>query len=206
MWSSAEVLPKMERGQLFVVSAPAGTGKNTLVNKLLAEFPYAVRESVSCTTRKPRVGEIDGVNYHFLTKEMFDEKLSTGDFLEHAEVFGNHYGTSRSLVEKLQSEGMHVILVIDTQGARKMMEMVEATYIFIMPPSIEELRRRLILRNTEDEEERERRLSWAKTEIDSAVYYDYLVVNQEIDSAYQVFRSVIIAQIHKNQNKSLGAK
>jgi guanylate kinase len=201
MWSSADVLPRMECGQLFVVSAPAGTGKNTLVNKLLAEFPLVIQESISCTTRKPRAGEIDGVHYHFLDKEIFHQRVADGDFLEYAEVFGNYYGTSRSLVEKLQRGGIHVVLVIDTQGALEMMKSIDATYIFIMPPSIEELRRRLMLRNTESNEERERRLSWAEREINAAVYYDYLVVNQEIDTAYEVMRSIVIAETHRNQSK-----
>lgn len=121
------------KGIVFVVSAPAGTGKTTLVNRLLEEFPHLI-ESTSFTTRPPRPGEVDGQHYHFITQEQFDRRIAQNDFLEHVSLYGYSYGTSRSQVEALQRAGKHVILVIDTQGALELKGTISAVYIFVVPP------------------------------------------------------------------------
>lgn len=190
------LLGNLEKGLLFVISAPAGTGKTTLVRKLMQEFS-CVSESISCTTRPVREGETHGKDYFFISKEDFEVKIRKGDFLEHAEVFGNRYGTSRSFVEETRSEGKHVILVIDTQGAMQLKDQVDAVFIFLRPPSIEELRVRLAKRQTESAEAIEKRINWASHELTVADQYDYQVVNDDLDVAYLVLRSIIIAEEHK---------
>jgi len=193
------LLGNLSKGLVFVVSAPAGTGKTTLVRLLTQEFA-CVEESVSCTTRAPRVGEVEGKDYHFLRQEEFQERIKAEDFLEYAEVFGKWYGTSKELVYQKVRQGKHVVLVIDTQGAQKLMaQSFEAVYIFIKPPSLEELQQRLIQRKTEDEKTREERLSWAQREMQAASAYDYQIVNAELEVAYEVLRSIIIAEEHKVQ-------
>ncbi|MFN0065764.1 MAG: guanylate kinase [Chlamydiales bacterium] len=194
---SKKVLGNKKRGQLFVVSAPAGTGKSTLVEMLLTEFPRVVAQSCSSTTRAPRPDEVKDVHYEFLSKEEFLRRLANGEFLEHAEVFGHFYGTRTSEVVRLQEEGKHVVLVIDTQGAMQVKKKVEATFIFISPPSFGELRSRLLKRRTEDDAMIDRRLDWAKREVEMAPHYDYQIVNDDLKVTYQVLRSIFIAQEHK---------
>ena len=196
---SSKVLGACEKGLLFVVSAPAGTGKSTLVNKLVSEFPDAVAETVSSTTRQPRPGEVDGKSYTFLTTEAFEKRIEEGAFLEHANVFGNYYGTTKSEVERVQKEGKHAILVIDTQGAMNIKELVDAIYIFITPPSIEELKKRLVGRHTEDEQTILKRLSWAEKEIKMGSNYDYTIINEDLEVSYQILRSILIAEEHKRR-------
>lgn len=190
------LLGNCERGLLFIVSAPAGTGKTTLVEMLTEEFPNVVR-SVSYTTRKPRAAEIDGVDYYFITKKEFEEKAAAGEFLEHVELYNTCYGTSRGWVEDKRSQGKHVVLVIDTQGGLKLKGKVEGTFIFIQPPSLEVLRGRLLKRNTETEEVIAERLAWAKKEMDDAAFYDYKIINDDLNTAYQVLRSIFIAEEHR---------
>ena len=192
-------------GALFVVSAPAGTGKTTLVKMLMDEFPQ-VKESVSCTTRSPRGSEVAGTHYHFLSQEEFEQKIDEGDLLEYAEVFGNLYGTSRIIVQQMLHQGLRVILVIDTQGAMKLKKSCpEATFIFIKPPSMDELRRRLVDRRTEAPELIEERLSWAKRELKAAENYDYILINQDLSVAYQVLRSIIIAEAHRSHRVKISS-
>lgn len=193
-----KLLGNLPKGLIFVLSAPAGTGKTTLVRMLLDEFP-SLAVSVSCTTRSPRPEEISGRDYYFLSKKEFQRKVEEDEFLEHAEVFGNHYGTSRVEVEKLQSEGKHVILVIDTQGGMQLMEeKVDATFIFVKPPSFAELRERLFKRRTESADLIEQRLSWAEKEIEAGSHhYDYQIVNDNLHHAYEILRSILIAEEHK---------
>lgn len=191
------VLGNLEKGRVFVLSAPAGTGKTTLVRMLREEFPV-ICESISCTTRAPRGGEKQGEDYHFLTEKEFKERIEKNDFLEYAEVFGFYYGTSRAFVLKQQEEGKHVFLVIDTQGAMQLRERnFEATYIFVTPPSIEELKARLVKRKTESEESMKRRLAWAECELKLTRHYDYLIVNDNLEIAYDILRSIVIAEEHK---------
>lgn len=195
-----KLLGNLAQGLVFIVSAPAGTGKTTLVRMLTEEFDSVV-ESVSCTTRAPRTGEVAGKDYNFLTQEEFDDRVAKKDFLEYAEVFGNSYGTSRQYVQEKQSLGKHVVLVIDTQGAMKLKEEgFPAIFVFLSPPSLEELKERLIKRKTEDEQTLNRRLSWASQEMRLASKYDYMIVNKDLKIAYGVLRSILIAEEHKTKN------
>lgn len=187
---------KSKKGLLFVLSAPAGTGKTTLVKRLQKEIK-AVVQSVSATTRGQRKQEVEGEDYFFLTKEAFRKKIANDEFLEYVELYGDFYGTSRMWVEERLSEGKHVFLVIDTQGALKMMDRVACCLIFVHPPSFEELKRRLIGRKTETEEVIEKRLKWAESELEKAKFYDYNIVNDDIEEAYLVLKSIVIAEEHK---------
>ncbi len=171
------------KGDLFVVSAPSGAGKTTLCRRLLAELPD-LSFSVSYTTRPPRHGEMDGVAYHFVTRERFLAMREAGEFFEWAEVHGNFYGTGKGEVTSRISQGEDVLLDIDVQGARRIREIFpEAVTIFVLPPSWEALEKRLGGRGTEDREVLALRLTNARTELDAAHEYDYLVVNDEIDRA-----------------------
>ncbi len=188
-----KLLGNLPRGLLFIISAPAGTGKTTLVQMLTQEFPCVTR-AITCTTRKPRPGEKDGVDYFFLTEQKFQEKIKQGDFLEHANVFGNFYGTSYSLLEKELNSGKHVVLVIDTQGALQLRHKVKAIFIFISPPSLEELKKRLVKRRTESPELIEKRIVWARHELEMISYYDYHIINDELSVAYEELKSILIAE------------
>ncbi len=185
------------KGQLIIVSAPAGTGKTTLVQMLKNEFPDKVTQSISCTTRSPRKGEIDGRDYVFLTEEAFKERIKRGDFLEHAIVFGDYYGTLKEMVKSQQEGGLDVVLVIDTQGALALKKKVKAIFIFIAPPSMEVLEERLKNRKTESLDTLKKRLKWARHEMDLAKYYDYTIVNDDLDIAYEALKSIVIAEKHR---------
>jgi guanylate kinase len=185
-----------KKGIVFVVSAPAGTGKTTLVRMLLDEF-HNLTESVSFTTRPMRPNEVAGRDYNFITNAEFKKKMKEGDFLESAEVFGNHYGTSSHYVESQLEKGKHVILVIDTQGALQLKKKLDAVFIFISPPSLEELRARLYKRRSESDEVIEHRLSWAEKEMALSKKYDYHIINDQLKVAYEALRSILIAEEHK---------
>lgn len=173
----------MPLGRLFVIAGPSGAGKGTLIAELLKRHPE-VWLSVSATTRKPRKGEEEGREYHFLDEEEFREKARRGEFLEWAEVHGNLYGTPRERVEEKLGQGRDVILEIDVQGARQVRErMPEAVSVFIFPPSAEVLEERLRQRGTEDEEELRRRLAKAAEESEERRDYDHVVVNDQLDRA-----------------------
>jgi guanylate kinase len=195
---SKKILGNTGKKLLFVISAPAGTGKSTLVDMILEEFPNDVAESCSCTTRPPRHNEVSSQHYEFLSVEEFEEKIAAHEFLEYAKVFGNYYGTRKEEVARLHAAGKHVVLVIDTQGAMKIKHQIPAVFIFISPPSFEELRRRLFKRRTEDEDKIQERLLWAKQEIAVAPNYDYHIINDNLDITYQVLRSIFIAEEHKS--------
>jgi len=192
-----KLLGNLKKGLLFVVSAPAGTGKTTLVKMLMEEFP-CIKASISCTTRHPRKGETPDVDYFFISREQFQKKILAGDFFEYAEVFGDYYGTCKESVIHLLEKGMHVVLVIDTQGASQVRKQIKSTHIFISPPSMEELHKRLHERKTETSEVIERRLAWAENELQRAHGYDYQIVNDNLQVAYQVLRSIFIAEEHRN--------
>lgn len=195
-----KVLGNLKKGLVFVLSAPAGTGKTTLVRMLREEFPL-IKESISCTTRVPRSGEVTGVDYFFLTHQEFEDRVKCGDFLEYAEVFGHAYGTSKSFVYEQLEQGNHVFLVIDTQGALQLKQkQFPAIFIFVSPPSLIELQQRLIKRKTETEESLKRRLSWAQNEISQAVHYDYHILNQNLMIAYDILRSIVIAEEHRRHS------
>ena len=192
-----KVLGNSERGIVFIVSAPAGTGKTTLVRKLCDEFDCVV-ESTSYTTRTKRKNEVEGRDYYFITEEEFRQKISDGEFLEYAKVFGYYYGTSRHTVEELRQHQKHVILVIDTQGMQQL-QGFEAVTIFISPPNLDELKRRLTSRKSESVESVEYRLSWAEREIATASNYDYHIINDHLETAYDVLRSIFIAEEHRTK-------
>jgi guanylate kinase len=201
-----QLLGNLPHGFVFILSAPAGTGKTTLVRMLTSEFECVV-ESVSCTTRPMRYGEVQGKDYYFIDKETFEEKIQKGDFLEYVEVFGYYYGTSREYVLAQQKMGKHVVLVIDTQGAMKLKaEGFSAIFIFISPPSLNELRGRLERRKTESQKNIEERLAWAKQEISLTKYYDYHFVNDNLTNAYTLLRSIVIAEEHRVFSHSLGER
>lgn len=172
-----------EQGTLFVISAPSGAGKTSLVSALL-DRDEALSVSVSHTTRPMREGERDGVNYHFVTREAFEAMIARGDFLEHAEVFGNYYGTSQVWVREALAQGRDVILEIDWQGAEQVRRLMSGCVsIFIVPPSADVLRNRLTGRGTDAPEVVERRLREAAEECRHAVEFDYLVVNDAFEVA-----------------------
>lgn len=180
------------RGVMLVISGPSGVGKGTIINRLF-EMDDNLYFSVSATTRSPRPNEIDGVHYSFKTKEEFEHDIETGEMLEHAQFSGNYYGTPRSAVEEKLSCGKDVVLDIEIQGAENVKRLMpEAVLIYILPPSIEELKRRLTGRNTEDEETIRRRLSTAYTELHKAPeLYDYFIVNDTVDEAAVKIKDII---------------
>lgn len=194
-----KLLGNRKRGLVFVVSAPAGTGKTTLVDMLEKEFSCVLR-SVSYTTRPQRQGEVTGQHYYFITKQEFEKKIANNEFLEFVTLYGYYYGTAYETVQKQQELGKHVILVIDTQGALKLKGRFPATFIFLMPPSMEVLRQRLISRSTESVDVIEERLNWAQSEMELAKEYDYCIVNDDLNTAYQVLRSILIAEEHRYAN------
>ena len=170
-------------GNIFIISAASGTGKTTLVSRLLSAHAD-VRVSISHTTRSPREGERNGEHYYFVGTAEFEGMIGKGEFLEHADVFGNYYGTSFSGLQALQREGFDVILEIDVQGAEQVRRALpEAVSIFILPPSFEVLAQRLIGRGTDSEEVIQTRLSKARHEIEQSVLFDYVVVNDDLDRA-----------------------
>ena len=169
----------MERGSLFVISGPAGAGKGTIVNKLLEKHPD-VGVSVSCTTRQPRPGEVNGVNYHFVTDEKFDQLVKENAFYEWAHVHQNRYGTLKSTVASELENGRDLILEIDVQGCTQAIKNnPEITSIFICPPSRDNLAKRLIDRGTESQESLRVRLGNVAGEVEQAYNYDYIIINQD---------------------------
>ena len=172
--------------KLFVISGCTGVGKGTVLKEFMARNSDDFMLSVSCTTRKPRVGEVDGVNYFFLTHEEFEKAVQEDKFLEHAQFAGNFYGTKKKFIKQKFEEGLNIILEIETQGALQVKsKMPEAVLIFIAPPGqgVDELEKRLRGRNTEDEETIQRRLAEAKVELERAKQYDYVVVNDDLERA-----------------------
>lgn len=179
---------------LIVVSGPSGTGKGTLCERLLAEDP-SLTFSVSATTRAPRSTEIEGVHYFFISDEKYDELLAQNAFLEHATVHAHRYGTLKSQVDELMAKGLNVVLDIDPQGAKEVMrQRPDCVSIFILPPSYEALRVRLHTRNTDDPVEINRRLGNAKGEIEQMHLYQYVVVNDDLELAFQQMSSIIAAE------------
>lgn len=183
----------MNKGRLIVFSAPSGCGKGTMLAEILKDKNYCV--SVSATTREPREGEVDGVNYHFISKGDFLQKVADSEFLEYAEYCDNYYGTLISEVDGRLNDGLNVILEIEVQGAMKIREKrPDALFIFIAPPSVNELRRRLKKRGTETDEVIEKRVSQAAGEIALAQKYDYIIVNDALEDAVSDFFAVMRAE------------
>ncbi|GFP75990.1 guanylate kinase [Clostridium fungisolvens] len=183
-----------DKGILIVISGPSGAGKGTIC-KALVEKNDNLFISVSATTRKPRVGEVEGVNYYFITKEEFLQKVENDDFIEWAEVYGNYYGTPKSTVDQMLDEGINVILEIDIQGALKVKENArDGVFVFILPPSMEELKQRIINRGSETQESLMTRFKSAYQEINYVSKYNYAVVNDTVDEAVKKIESIILAE------------
>lgn len=197
----------MRKGLLILISGPSGTGKGTVCDLLRQKHPE-ISYSISATTRQPRPGEQDGVNYYFYTKEKFQEMIDQGQLLEWAEVYGNFYGTPKQKVLDRLEAGEDILLEIDTQGALNVMKvMPEGLFIFLLPPSLEELASRLKGRGTETEESLHRRLGAAVDEIKLATKYRYVVVNDKVEDAQETIAKIIEAEHHRSDlNESLLAK
>ncbi|MEA2068656.1 MAG: guanylate kinase, partial [Verrucomicrobiota bacterium] len=198
-------VPRTSRPLMIVVSAPSGAGKSTLCNRLVDEFPN-VMYSVSCTTRDPRGEEKDGEHYYFLSRKEFKERIKNGEFLEHAKVHGNHYGTLEDTVFYAMEEGNHVLLDIDVQGAKQIRESLARfdprhpvrrgfTDIFISPPSMEELETRLRGRGTDKEKVIQKRLENAHAEMACSNEYSFQIVNDDLEQAYHELKTVVLSGI-----------
>jgi guanylate kinase len=183
-------------GRLFIISAPSGCGKTTLCKRLL-EGGLGLVQSISATTRAPRKGEVDGVDYHFLSKKRFDSMVGRGEFLEHEENFGNLYGTPKKGIDKALKEGKDVLLSIDVKGAMHVKRLYpeQAVLIFILPPSIKVLEKRLRARMSEGEEAIRRRLSLVKGEMAYRTRYDHRVINDDIGRAYRRLERIVRAEL-----------
>lgn len=187
-------MKKKKRGELIVLSGPSGVGKSTVISELLSSR-RDIHFSVSFTTRQPRVGEEHGVNYNFVAREEFERMIEADELLEYAQYVENYYGTSLKVIEEKLQAGVDVLLDIEVQGAAKVREKCpEAVFIFIIPPSLEELSRRLRKRNTDSEDVIAQRLAKAREECRECTKYDYLVVNDNVMSAAQEILSILEAE------------
>ena len=179
---------------VFIISAPSGSGKSTLVHELLQAVPN-LTFSISYTTRSPRPTETNGVDYVFIARDDFEKRLAGGEFLEHAEVFGNYYGTNRSTLEKAIQAGRDLVLDIDVQGARQLKVAIpEAVSVFVLPPSREILEQRLRSRSQDSEEVIQRRLKGAAAEVRNYSQYDYVLINREIEESAARLASIVKAE------------
>ncbi len=191
------------KGMLLVISGPSGTGKGTVIEKMMAQDKSLVF-SVSATTREPRPGEVNGVHYHFMPVERYEELIAQDAFVEHAKVHGNYYGTLKSEVEERLARGENVVLDIDVQGALNVIENVEKKVsIFLLPPSMKVLRERLTGRGTETQEAIERRLHNAIWELSQKDRYEYKVINDDLDACVQTLQAIINAEKHASDYYSV---
>ena len=184
-------------GRLFVVSGPSGVGKDALLSRVLGTVPGLTR-SVSATTRPPRPHEVNDADYHFISRPEFERAIQEGLFFEYAEYADNLYGTLRSTVEEQRARGQDVVLKIEVQGAKNVRKLApDAILIFVQPPSMEELERRLRTRDTDSEERIQERLATARVEMESIPLYDYRVVNDILEVAADALRAIVIAERHR---------
>lgn len=194
---------EMGQGIVFVISAPSGAGKTTLLQRVIEEV-RGLSFSVSHTTRQPRANEKDGKDYHFVSPETFQGMIERGEFIEWAEVLGNRYGTPLRNLQGLSSQGMDILLDIDTQGAKKIKEKADsAVFIFVLPPSPEVLRERLIKRGLDSPETIEQRLANAWKEIKEAVWYDYVIVNERVEESVEQLKAIILAERSRKRGLSI---
>lgn len=183
------------KGLLIVISGPSAVGKGTICKELIKRGIDNLELSVSATTRRPRQGEIDGINYYFKEKEVFEKMIESEDFLEFARVYDNYYGTPKKNVMDKISNGKDVILEIDIQGAKQVKRNYEdGIFIFIMPPSFKELKNRIVKRGTETQKDMDKRMTCAFEEVQQAKYYDYIVVNDNLNSAVEKIYCIIKAE------------
>lgn len=184
-------------GLTIILSAPSGAGKTSLCRELFRIFPD-IRESISFTTREPRTGEVEGVDYHFVSTEEFKRMAEEDAFAEWAVVHGNMYGTALSTLEEARKNGIDLVLDIDCQGALRLKEQFDGgTYIFILPPSMEELRRRLETRSSDAREIIERRILRAADEIKEARWYDYIIINDDFETACRELSAIVVSHRRK---------
>ena len=189
------MIKQKKTGQVIVISAPSGAGKDTVVKELMKNNPDSRWVSVSATSRAPREGEQEGVDYYYLSKEEFEQKIEEGYFLEYTNYAGNYYGTPKEYIEKKVNKGIDVILIIEIEGAANIKKLIpEAVFIFIMPPSLKELVRRLKKRGTEDNEKILKRFHAAYQEINEVTKYNYVVVNDKLEDAVNKVESILNAE------------
>lgn len=189
------ILKSKTRGNLIVVSGPSGAGKDTIVSEIVKRNNLNIWVSISMTTRQPRGIEETGKDYFFVTKEEFEENIKLGNFLEYATYNDNYYGTPKHKIDEYLDNGVDVILIIEIQGALQIKELInEALFIFIMPPSLKELKRRLINRKTEDTDKMISRFKTAYNEINEVTKYNYVVVNDDLEEAVTKVESIIQAE------------
>ena len=190
----SKIIKQRERGSLIVVSGPSGCGKGTVIQELLKSHKDAWL-SISCTSRDPRPGDVPNESYYFITREEFEEKIEKGEFLEYAEYNKNYYGTPKEKIEERLAKGIDVILEIEVQGALKVKELVpEAICIFIMPPSMKELKKRLVGRGTESKEKVLGRFKTAYQEINNVTRYNYVVTNDDVENAVAKMSAILLSE------------
>lgn len=190
----SKIIKQKERGSLIVVSGPSGCGKGTVIQEFLKSHKDAWL-SVSCTSRDPRPGDVPNESYYFITREEFEEKIEKGEFLEYAEYNKNYYGTPKEHIEERLAKGIDVILEIEVQGALKVKELVpEAICIFIMPPSMKELKKRLVGRGTESKEKVLGRFKTAYQEINNVTRYNYVVTNDDVENAVAKMSAILLSE------------
>jgi len=201
--SSGGGMGEKGEGLIFIISAPSGAGKTTLLRKVMEELP-GLRFSVSYTTRPPRANEREGKDYHFISPSLFQKMVERDEFLEWAEVLGNRYGTARKNTHLLKSEGIDLILDIDTQGARRVVEQVEpAILIYVLPPSLESLEERLTKRGFDSPERIQFRLANAKRDMEEARWYHYVILNDRIEETVEKLKAIIIAERCRKKKNGL---
>ena len=199
--NSKKLLFSQEKGGiLFVLSAPSGTGKTTLAHRLLQDPKVQLTKAVTCTTRAPRANEEQGRDYHFISQEAFQKKLQENAFYEHASIFGEYYGTERSVIDALLEKRKNVLLVIDILGAKEIRAQRSCVTIFLVPPDLETLQQRLRQRATDNGQTMQLRLERAEEEFEQAKHYDYIVINDNLEVATEAIKSIIVAEEHAVRN------